>query len=310
MLLVVALFVWRQFGSQTHFTWSNILPTWNWDTVNFWPQIAFAFTGLELVSAMSDEVKDPQRTFPRAIFGSGALIAIIYIVATIALLIILPSVIVDAKSGVFQALTQGSVLLKIGFVGVIAALLVTAGNAGGVGSTVAGVARVPFIVGVDRYMPEAFGKIHPRWRTPYVSILVQAVISVIILLLMRIGETVNGAYLSLVDAAQILYFVPFLYMYAAVIKLAYRKDREENKNAILIPGGRLGVWIAGCLGFIVVAGGIYLSFIPPGETANKLLFEGKLVAGTFGAIGLGLILYFRQRIIGFVARLRQKPEAA
>ncbi len=130
---------------------------------------------------MSDEVKDPHRTFPRAIFGSGALIAIIYIVATIALLIILPSVVVDAKSGVFQALTNGSVLLKIGFVGVIAALLVTVGNAGGVGSTVAGVARVPFIVGVDRYMPEAFGKIHPRWRTPYVSILVQAVISVIIL---------------------------------------------------------------------------------------------------------------------------------
>ncbi len=127
---------------------------------------------------------------------------------------------------------------------------------------------------------------------------------------MRIGETVNGAYLSLVDAAQILYFVPFLYMYAAVIKLAYRKDRAENKNAILIPGGRLGVWIAGSLGFIVVAGGIYLSFIPPGETANKLLFEGKLVAGTFGAIGLGLILYFRQRIIGFIARHRQKPEAA
>ena len=310
MLLVVALLVWRQFGSQTHFTWNNILPTWNWDTVNFWPQIAFAFTGLELVSAMSDEVKDPHRTFPRAIFGSGALIAIIYIVATIALLIILPSVVVDAKSGVFQALTNGSVLLKIGFVGVIAALLVTVGNAGGVGSTVAGVARVPFIVGVDRYMPEAFGKIHPRWRTPYVSILVQAVISVIILLLMRIGETVNGAYLSLVDAAQILYFVPFLYMYAAVIKLAYRKDRGENKNAILIPGGRLGVWIAGSLGFIVVAGGIYLSFIPPGETANKLLFEGKLVAGTFGAIGLGLILYFRQRIIGFIARHRQKPEAA
>ncbi len=310
MLLVVALLVWRQFGSQTHFTWNNILPTWNWDTVNFWPQIAFAFTGLELVSAMSDEVKDPHRTFPRAIFGSGALIAIIYIVATIALLIILPSVVVDAKSGVFQALTNGSVLLKIGFVGVIAALLVTVGNAGGVGSTVAGVARVPFIVGVDRYMPEAFGKIHPRWRTPYVSILVQAVISVIILLLMRIGETVNGAYLSLVDAAQILYFVPFLYMYAAVIKLAYRKDRAENKNAILIPGGRLGVWIAGSLGFIVVAGGIYLSFIPPGETANKLLFEGKLVAGTFGAIGLGLILYFRQRIIGFIARHRQKPEAA
>ena len=65
-------------------------------------------------------------------------------------------------------------MLKIGFLGILAAILVTVGNAGGVGSTVAGIARVPFVVGIDRYLPAAFGKIHPRWKTPYVSILVQA----------------------------------------------------------------------------------------------------------------------------------------
>ena len=73
MMLIVE---WRRLcgtahGSVTHFTWSNILPHWNWETVNFWPQIAFAFTGLELVSAMSEEVREPRKTFPRAIFGSG-----------------------------------------------------------------------------------------------------------------------------------------------------------------------------------------------------------------------------------------------
>ena len=56
-----------------------MMPTWNWDTVNFWSQIAFAFTGLELVSAMSEEVRDPRRTLPRAVFGAGALIALMYI---------------------------------------------------------------------------------------------------------------------------------------------------------------------------------------------------------------------------------------
>ena len=61
-------------------------------------------------------------------------------------------------------------------------MLVTVGNAGGVGSTVAGIARVPFVVGIDRYLPAAFGKIHPKWKTPYISILVQAVISGAILL--------------------------------------------------------------------------------------------------------------------------------
>src|SRR5438876_178874 len=188
---------------------------------------------------------------------------------------------------------HGSAALRIGFVGVLAAMLVSVGNAGGVGSTVAGIARVPFVVGIDRYLPEAFGKIHPRWKTPHISILVQAVISGAILLFSQINETMRGAYQFLVDAAIILYFIPFLYMYAAAIKLAGRKDRWENPQAVLIPGGKVGVWIAGGLGFLVVLGGIAVSLVPPGDSSDKLGFELKLVGGTLAAIVLGLVLYFR-----------------
>jgi amino acid transporter len=167
------------------------------------------------------------------------------------------------------------------------------GNAGGVGSTVAGIARVPFVVGVDRYLPAAFGKIHSRWKTPYVSILVQASISAAILLGSQINETTQGAYQKLIDAGIILYFIPFLYMFAAVIKLAHRKDRSENPHAILVPGGVPGVWICGGLGFLVVLGGIALSFVPPGDSANKLGFFTTLVLGTVASIFLGLLLYWR-----------------
>lgn len=293
MLVGMGAYLWRTHGSVTHFTWANILPAWNWGTVNFWPQIAFAFVGLELCSAMSEEIRDPHRTFPRAIFGSGILIALIYILGTFAVLGMLPAESVDPKSGVFQALTAGSTMLRIGIFGIIAALFVTVGNAGGVGSTVAGVARIPFVVGIDRYLPAAFGKIHPKWKTPWVAILVQAVISGAILLLIQVNETANSAYQILVDAAVILYFIPFLYMYAAAIKLAYRKDRAADENAVLIPGGKIGVWIAGLLGFLVVLGGIGLSLIPPGESTNKWLFEAKLVGGTVIAVLVGLTLYYR-----------------
>jgi len=61
----------------------------------------------------------------------------------------------------------------------------------------------------------------------------------------------------------------------------------------VIPGGRLGVCLAGGLGLFVVGVGIVLSFIPPGDTSSKILFETKLVAGTGLSILLGLILYFR-----------------
>jgi amino acid transporter len=294
MLVGVALIVYFKHGSVTHFTWWNMMPTWNWDTVNFWSQIAFAFTGLELVSAMSEEVRDPRRTLPRAVFGAGALIAFMYIVGTFAILSLVPAADLDPKSGVFNAITLGSVALKVGFLGVLAALLVSVGNAGGVGSTVAGIARVPFVVGIDRYLPAAFGKIHPKWKTPYISILVQAGISGAILLLSQIkSETVQSAYQMLIDAAIILYFIPFLYMFAAVIKLARRKDRAENPHAVLIPGGKLGLWLCGILGFLVVLVGIFVSLVPPGDSVNKWSFELRLVGGTLASIFLGLILYWR-----------------
>ncbi len=293
MLVGIAAVLYLRHGSATHFTVANMMPTWNWDTVNFWSQIAFAFTGLELVSAMSEEVRNPRRTLPRAVFGAGALIALMYIVGTFAILSLVPAADLDPQSGVFNAITVGSVALKVGFLGVLAAILVTFGNAGGVGSTVAGIARVPFVVGVDRYLPAAFGKIHPKWKTPWVSILVQAVISAAILLGSQINETTQGAYQKLIDAGIILYFIPFLYMFAAAIKLARRKDRNENPHAVLVPGGILGVWICGGLGFAVVLGGILLSLFPPGSTTDKLGFFLWLVAATAGSILIGLLLYWR-----------------
>jgi hypothetical protein len=61
----------------------------------------------------------------------------------------------------------------------------------------------------------------------------------------------------------------------------------------LIPGGKLGVWVTGVLGFTVVLGGIVLSLIPPAEAANKWVFEGKLAGGSAFAILFGLMLYYR-----------------
>lgn len=300
LVVVAALVGFRHgphFGAVTHFTVRSMLPTWNWDTVNFWSQIAFAFTGLELVSAMSEEVRDPRRTLPRAVYGAGTLIALIYIAGTFAVLVLLPAQTIDPQSGVFHAITVGSIALQLGFLGILAAVLVTIGNAGGVGSTVAGIARVPFVVGIDRYLPAAFGKIHPRWKTPWVSILVQGGISAFILLASQINQTTRGAYQFLVDAAIILYFIPFLYMFAAVIKLSGRPDRSSaraaNAQIVLVPGGRLGVWICGSLGFLVVLLGIAVSLVPPGEAVSRLGFEVQLIGGTLVAILIGLALYWR-----------------
>lgn len=293
MLLGIGGYIVFHHGSATQFSWKSSLPVWNLDTVNFWSTIAFAFTGMELVCAMSEEVREPRKTFPRAIYASGALIAVIYIIGTIALLALLPAATVDERNGVFQGITHASAISGIVWFGVLAALLVTVGNAGGVGATVAGVARIPFVAGIDHYLPSFFGKIHPRWKTPYISILIQAGLSALVLTLAQIKADPGEAYRSLVDIAVILYFVPFLYMYAAVIKLAYRKDRASNPQAVLVPGGRAGAWLAGLLGFVITLGSIVLAMIPPGEVESKLVFELKIIGGTVVPIAIGLLLYRR-----------------
>jgi glutamate:GABA antiporter len=294
MLVGIGSYLAWHRGSATHFSWPSLLPDWPPDIgkLNFWSSIAFAFTGMELVCAMSEEVREPRKTFPRAIYASAGLIAIIYIAATMALLWLLAPDQVDPRNGVFGGISVGSAALGIAWFGMLAALLVTVGNAGGVGATVAGVARVPFVAGIDHYLPAFFGKIHPRWKTPYISILIQAGISAAILLLSQINATVIGAYQFLVDMAVILYFIPFLYMYAAAIKLSYRQDRAAGGQAVLVPGGKAGIWISGSLAFLITLGSMALAAIPPGGE-NTFIFEAKLVGCTVAFVGFGLALYWR-----------------
>ena len=117
-------------------------------------------------------------------------------------------------------------------------------------------------------------------------------ISAAILVLSQINATVIGAYQFLVDMAVILYFIPFLYMYAAAIKLAYRPDRNAGGQAVLVPGGKPGIWISGSLAFLITLGSMALAAIPPGGE-NAFLFEAKLIGCTVAFVGTGLLLYWR-----------------
>ena len=131
MLVGIGTYLAMHRGSATHFSWHSILLDWppDIDKLNFWSNIAFAFTGMELVCAMSEEVRDPRKTFPRALYASTGLIAVIYVVGTMGLLWLLPAEQIDPRNGVFQGITLGSATLGIAWFGMLAALLVTVGNA-------------------------------------------------------------------------------------------------------------------------------------------------------------------------------------
>src|SRR3954466_5377415 len=166
----------------------------NLPMLNLWATIAFAFAGLELSSTMASEIRDAPRNLPRSIYLTAPLIAVIYIIGTCAMLWLVPREQINVIAGPLQGIANGVGPNGWWLVSVVALLLALA-RIGGVGAWLVGSSRVAFVVGLDRYFPAAFSRIHPRWRTPYVAILVQGVIAGIFMLLSVVGKgtTVEAA---------------------------------------------------------------------------------------------------------------------
>lgn len=297
LLIVFGVVLWLRSGSATSFQ-GNLLPDpGSWSTLTFFATMTFGFAGLELAPVMGDEIREPRRTLPRAILLSGLLVAGIYLAGTAVLLAALPGETIDVISGVPQALEILGTMAGVPWLAPAGALLISIGGMGGVGAWVAGTARIPYVVGVDRYLPEALGRVHPRWGTPHVALLTQGVIATLLLLVAVAGSTVEEAYVVLLDMTIVLYFIPFLYLFAALPVVRARDVREGGREArvIRVPGGRAGVWLFAGLGMAATVLSIALAFVPPEGTRNVLLFEAKLVGGCAAFLAVGLVFYRRGR---------------
>ena len=264
--------------------------------VNLWASIAFAFAGLELCAVMGAEVKDPRRTLPRSILISAPLIAFIYIAGTAALLWLVPTGQVNIVSGFLQALAVGARDIGWGaaWIPALAAAFYVVGNVGGVGAWLTGPARVAFVIGLDRYFPPAFGRVHPRWQTPYVAILTQAVLATVFLLLSVLGKgtTVEKAYLVILDTMLLVYFIPYIYLF--ICYLVVRFKEPVAAGASLLAGRPAGVLI-GLSGLGLTLFAMFVATVPPSGSTDPLMFEVKVIGGAAFFVVLGLLIYWRGR---------------
>ena len=262
--------------------------------LNLWASIAFAFAGLELSAVLGGEVRDPRRTLPRSILISAPLIAFLYIAGTASVLWLVPSEEVNIVSGFLQALAAGAgeAGLRLVWLAPTAAALYVIGTVGGVGAWLTGPARVAFVIGLDRYFPPAFGRIHPRWQTPYVAILTQAVLATVFLLFVVVGKgtTVEKAYLIVLDTMLLVYFIPYIYLF-----LCYLTVRVRERAADGVPGSRFMAGVTGVCGLGLTLLAMIVATIPPGDTPDPWVFRAKVIGGAGLFVLLGGVLYWRRR---------------
>lgn len=289
ILLVVGIHAIFTKPSANPITLHSLIPNLgSLSEVNLWASIAFAFSGLELGATLGDEIHDPARTLPRAIYLSAPSIAGLYILGTLCLLWLVPAQSVSLTSGFLQAIQAATGTGNAWWIAPIAATVFTIGNIGGAGAWLAGPARVAFVIGLDKYFPPAFGRIHPKWGTPYVAILVQAIAATAVLPLAFLGKgsTVEVVYQIVLDMNVLIYFIPFVYLFFCLL------FEPDTGLPTVIPGGKLGRVIASLAGLSITVFAMIVAAIPPSGT-NVFLFELKVIGGVGFFYLLGWFFYRR-----------------
>jgi amino acid transporter len=270
VLVTIGVLVYMRQGSATDF---NLKPAWNWDTLSFFGSIAYALSGMEFIGMMSAEIRQPGRIVRPAIWIATAVVTLFYIATTAALLVMLAPESIQILHGLADG---GDVAARVlGWVWVtpfvvVLFMLASIGSWGGMGSAVS---RMPYAAGVDALLPPAFSRIHPRWHTPYISLLAFGLVTFVLLLLLQVGETMRAAFQTLVSLMVIAGFIPYLYLFGSAWKAGRR--------------------VAAACGIVTTSLAIASSVVPTPDITNVWAFEIKILVGTALMIGSAWVVYRR-----------------
>jgi amino acid transporter len=288
LLLVLGALAWQRFGSATPITAASLRPGLTLTDLIFWAAIAFAFAGPESASFMGGEIRNPRRTVPRALALAAPVIVLVYIGGTLAVLIAIPYHDTSALYGVMQAIDHLGSRLGLAWLTPVAAILTVMTCLGSASAWLGSVARIPFVAGINHFLPESFGRLHPRYGSPANALMTQTAIAMVLAVLGQAGTTVKGAYEVLVDLMVITQMLPFLCLFAAAIRLT---RGAAVAGELRIPGGRATVVATAMVGLVTTFGAIVLSLVPRADEPHKLLAVGKVVVMTVLLLAAGVALY-------------------
>ncbi len=292
VIILLGVASWWVFGSATDFSAGSLLPTIsNWEEMALLSVMMYSYAGFEAPSLMSDEIDNPKRNIPRALFRSSSTMTFTYLLISLSILAIIPAAELTGLQGVADSISVAGTRLLGEFWGKVTAVVILIGlvfsGVGGVSSWLAASSRLPFVIGIDSYLPPAFAKLHPRFHTPYVALIVITLLTIGFIILGSLGKKAEQAYTIFVSLEMTVFFIPYFYLFASLIRL---KRQVGESPGFRIPGGTVGVVLVGALGLLMVGLVFFLAFMPGDEVENKTYFFTS-VLGVFAAnalLGMGL----------------------
>ncbi len=254
--------------------------------LNSFGVICFGLVGLELASVMGDEIRDPSRSLPGAVVWGGVISGLLYLSVTLVLLVAVGKNDISVLQGIVQAVDHMAAEVGVPWLVAPFALMLSISIAGIGSAWLAGSARIPFVAGLDSYLPSWLGRLHPRYATPHRALIVHAGVSLLLCVMNLTGAGVQEAFQTMLSLAVVLQLVPFVYMFAALLKLAWSEPAAKGRYS----KGVLA--LAGASGLVTTLLGITLAFFPAQQITSFWIYELKMVGGTLTFIGLAAFFFF------------------
>ncbi len=240
--------------------------------------VLFGLLGMEMSAVHAEEVKNPQRDYPRALLYSTILIFATLVLGSIAIVIVVPDNKLSVVSGLIDAYAIFFDAYHMPWMTSLTALFIIIGGLSGVSAWIYGPTKGLLVAAQDGCIPHAFTKVN-RHGAPAIILITQGVIFTLLSSVFILFDSINAAYWILSAMCAQMALLVYVFMFTAAIKLRY--SRPNQPGAYKIPGGKAGMWLVAGVGLICCTVTILIGFVPPTQIpiGNTLFFQAFLIGG-------------------------------
>lgn len=254
-----------------------------------------ALAGMEMSSVHVTEMKNPGRSFPKAILIASVVIILLSVAGSLAIAIVVPPSQLSLAAGVCQAFEDIFTALGCKWLTPIMCFLLAYGALTMVVTWVLGPSKGVLQVAREGYLSNYWQK-RNKEGMPVRILVIQAIISSVLATAVLFTPNISNAFWIMSALTAQLYMVMYLFMFAAAIKLRY--SQPDKVRPYRVPGGKAGMWIVSGIAFLTSLISIFCGFIPPSNVMKDgagamVLYIGFLLVGTLVFMGVPIWLYHR-----------------
>lgn len=280
--IIILGWIWLSQGRPTSIAMpSSWLPDFSsLGNLSLFSAILFGLIGMEMSAVHAEEVKDPQRDYPRALFYSTILIISTLVFGSLAIVIVVPNQQLSVVSGLIDAYTIFFNTFHMPWMIKVIAVLIVIGGLSGVSAWIIGPTKGLLVSARDGSLPEFFTRVN-RHGVPVTILVTQGIIFSLLSTVFILLDSINAAYWILSDLSAQMALLVYIFLFSAAIKLRY--SQPDQPRAYKIPGGKPVMWLVSGAGIICCLLAMFIGFIPPTQIpiGNIYFFESFLIVGLF-----------------------------